>query len=100
MDLLFKQYASPFSYIDTLIEMDMLFDGVKKIYESSNDDKLWDLYLHSNRYISPEMSYDKWMDKAKQKAVSHQNIRISKKQAEIMLKDSEQILSDFHFESR
>lgn len=99
MDLLFRQYASPYSYIDTLIKMDMLFDGVKKIYESDNNQKLWDLYLHSNRFISPETSYEKWIDKAKS-VTNNIQTSVSKKQAELMLKDSEQILNDFHFESR
>lgn len=46
MDLLFNRYASPFSFIDTLIFSGRFSEGVSEIYGFSNEDKEWEFFLH------------------------------------------------------
>ncbi len=46
MDLLFKRYASPFPFINTLIFGGRFSEGVSKIYGFSNEDKEWEFFLH------------------------------------------------------
>lgn len=46
MDLLFKRYASPFSFIDVLIFSGRFSEGVSEIYNLLNEDKEWEFFLH------------------------------------------------------
>jgi len=46
MDLLFKRYASPFSFIDSLIFNGRFSEGVSEIYGFLNEDKEWEFFLH------------------------------------------------------
>lgn len=46
MDLLFKRYASPFSFIDSLIFSGRFSEGVSEIYGFLNEDKEWEFFLH------------------------------------------------------
>lgn len=46
MDLLFKRYASPFTFTDVLISSERFSEGVSEIYNLSNEDKEWEFYLH------------------------------------------------------
>lgn len=46
MDLLFNRYASPFSLLDTYISVGGLNEFIFDLYESVNEDKLWEFYLH------------------------------------------------------
>lgn len=46
MDLLFSRYASPFYLLDTYISVGSLSDFIIDLYESVNEDKLWEFFLH------------------------------------------------------
>lgn len=46
MDLLFKRYASPFSFIDSLILSGRFSEGVSEIFSFLNEDKEWEFFLH------------------------------------------------------
>lgn len=93
MDLLFRSYASPFLFIDSLIDSDMLVEGIINMFEKENDNKLWQMYLT----IKPNQSFKEW-----KKSVLNKNTQVqhmTKEKAEIMLKESEDILNNFHIES-
>lgn len=64
MDLLFKRYASPFDYLDTLIDNGILYKGILNIVKNDNEDKMWEMYLHSNPYIAPQKTFKEWKEKA------------------------------------
>lgn len=65
MDLLFKRYASPLSFIDNLIEMGMLQEGIEKIYEKHNEELMFEMYLHSNPFVAPNLSFNEWKENVK-----------------------------------
>lgn len=56
--MVFKRYSSPFLFLENLIENKKFYDGIITIWNKSNDDKLWELYLHS----MPEKSFNDWKD--------------------------------------
>lgn len=65
MDLLFKRYASPFDYLDTLLDCNNIVDGVINIWETADDDKAWEMYLSNNPYN--EKSFEDWKKELQQK---------------------------------
>lgn len=54
--MLFKRYANPYRYIDTLIENDRFADGVIHIQRAASEDRLWEAYLHSGT----DKSFNDW----------------------------------------
>lgn len=46
MDLMFKRYSSPFAFLDALILSGKFSQGISEIWDYSNEDKVWDFYLH------------------------------------------------------
>ena len=46
MDLVFKRYASPFLFLDTLISNGEFSKGITDIWDAASEDKVWELYLH------------------------------------------------------
>ncbi len=63
MDLLFKRYASPFSFIDGMMQSgrfdEFVVEFVNTINEETEDSKTWDFYLHK---VSAEVSYKDFVD--------------------------------------
>lgn len=94
MDLLFKRYASPFSYIDGLIDMGMLESGVLNLLECDNEDKMWELYLHSSPYTAPHQSFDEWKEEIKTN--NEQAKPLNDYELKAALKESQDILDNFH----
>lgn len=45
MDLLFKRYASPFLFLNSLIETQMFYEGIDELIKADKDDKWWEMYL-------------------------------------------------------
>jgi hypothetical protein len=58
MDLLFKRYASPFSFIDGYMQSGRFDEFVVELVNTVNEEKedatRWDFYLHK---VAPEVSY-------------------------------------------
>lgn len=90
MDLLYQKYASPFSYLQSLMETGNLYKGIDYLFEQSNETKLWELYLHS----FPSESYEDW----KKKAVTKKEITrtLTDKEVAKQIKKSSDILDNFH----
>ena len=59
-DLLFKQYASPFDFLDGISQMGMFEDGLINLLKQDQEKKMWELYLHSY----PNCSFNEWKEKA------------------------------------
>lgn len=59
--MLFKQYANPFDFLDGISQMGMFEQGILKVIEDEQEQKLWELYLHSY----PEKSFKEWKDSLK-----------------------------------
>lgn len=96
MDLLFKRYASPFLFLDNLIESDDLSEGIDTIIRQANDDKDWELYLSLNPWN--ETTFDEWK-KEMYKTNESLEINMTKDQAEnyfkAELEKSQNILNNF-----
>ena len=90
MDLLFKRYASPFCYLDVLLENGALYDGILNIWEEYNNDKTWDLYLS----YKPETSFEKFKKDITSKAQAQEPL--SKAQVGATVKKSQNILKNFN----
>lgn len=57
MDLLFQRYADPFLFLDQLIECGQFQEGLCKISRSVQEDKLFQMYLHSTDF---SISFNEW----------------------------------------
>lgn len=58
MDLLFKRYASPFDYLDALLQYGSFASGIANIWEEHKDEKNWQLYLSLNPFN--DKSFTEW----------------------------------------
>lgn len=93
MDLLCSRYASPFSFIDGMILMGTLPEGIKTLIEQDNEDRMWELYLHSNPYIAPHKSYEQWKSQVNGN-VQHSK-SLSKEEVKATVEMSQNILNNF-----
>ena len=91
MDLLFTRYASPFCYLDNLLEYGSFAEGVANIYETTQEEKMWNFYLSNNPMNNK--SYDEWKKEAQRKA--HTQKPMSREEVEATVEKSQNILKDF-----
>lgn len=63
MGLLYQKYSAPFEYLETLLQMGKMPQGVKEAFRQENDRQLWELYLHSY----PTKSFNDWKQELAQK---------------------------------
>lgn len=90
MDLLFKRYASPFCYLDVLLENGALYDGVLNIWDEYNNDKTWEMFLS----YKPEKSFEDWKKEIKNKTQAQKPL--SKAQVGATVEKSQNILKNFN----
>ena len=66
MDLLFKRYASPFLFIDGMMQTgrfsEFVSDFVKAINEENEEKTTWEIYLHK---VDPSVSYTEFVESIK-----------------------------------
>ena len=90
MDLLYKRYASPFNYLDVLLEYGEFGRGVRNIWDTANDDKAWELYLSYNPHN--KKSFDDWKKDLKGNDAPQ---KMSKTQVDATVEKSQKILKNF-----
>ena len=56
MDALYKRYACPFDFINSAFRLGKLEESLLNVIKQNDEDKLWQLYLHSMK----EKSYEDW----------------------------------------
>ena len=92
MDLLFKRYASPFSFVDGMIQTGRFFDfviGFIKTVNQEEEDKLdWEYFLHKVF----DKSYQEFKEEIK---INKQNQNMSGQDIETTVQDSMNILNNF-----
>ncbi len=93
MDLLYSRYASPLSYIDGLIEIGMFAEGIVEMVKQDDEDRMWQLYLHSNKLVSPEKSFNDWKESVM--TASQQRKPMSKSELKAAKNKADNILSNF-----
>ena len=92
MDLLFKRYASPFCYLDVLLEYGEFGRGVINIWETYKDDKNWDYYLSNNPMNNK--SFEDWKKETQTKQEAQ--TPLSKAQVGATVEKSQNILKNFN----
>lgn len=89
MDLLYSKYASPFDYLQALMDMHNLVIGITYLINSENDRKLWELYLHS----FPNESFEKWKDKIRD---NNKDVKkLNEREVIMQVNKSNEILKNF-----
>lgn len=76
MDLLFKRYASPFLFIDGMIETERFLDFTIEFINQTNEDTLYQLWLHKIF----DKSYEEWkrsVENKKQKNMTEKEFETS-----------------------
>lgn len=90
MDLLFSRYASPYLFLEEVLELRRLTDAVYSIAKEKHDEKWWQLYLSlvANPYAEIG-SFDDF--KRKHSEQRNQNVNL-----EEVVKDSFTMLQNFN----
>lgn len=83
MDRLFKRYADPFLFIDSLIISERFTEFVLELLEIENEEMMWEFYLHK--------VYDKSYDEFKESIKP-----VPKEQLETTVQNSRSILNNFN----
>lgn len=89
MDLLFKRYASPLLFLEGLIEMDMVDEGLASLFEHEQEDLTWQLYLNTH---PKEKSFNEWKKDVMQSAAKSRPL--TDEQLKAALNKSQDILQN------
>ncbi len=89
MDLIHKRYSSPFFYLNLLIDNHKFSDGIDTIYKEVENERLWQLYLHS----MSEKSFNDWKDEIM--SANTNNKVVSKMDFEATRTKAKEILHNF-----
>ncbi len=93
MDLLFTRYASPFLFMDGMIQNSMLCEFIGKVVNAKHEADEWEVYLHK--------VWDKSFSEFKQELqLNRQHQHMSSTCAEHTIKESMNILKNFDPEKR
>ena len=89
MDLLFKRYASPFPFVDGMIQTGRFSEFVTKFMQAKHESDRWELYLHKVW----DKSYEDFEAESK---VVQKNLALSGSEVETTIKHSMNILDSFN----
>lgn len=95
MDLLFREYASPFILLDRVIGAGQLMDFLKVFDEKQQHNELWEFYIHK---LPPwdERTFEQFKHDLK---IGQSKIeRPSDEQLETTIKESYKIMQNFEIE--
>ena len=93
MDLIFKRYPSPLFFLDYCLENSSLDEVVMFIYEQTNEDKYWQMYLST--LPLNDKSYNDWKKEVKGGTSTSNDTNFTKEDADTVIKNSQDILSGF-----
>lgn len=91
MDLLFNRYASPFDYLNVLLDYGNFGRGVANIWDEHQDEKSWQLYL-SNPL--KEKSFTEW--KKDMQTQQHAKTPMSRAEIDATVEKSQILLKGFN----
>lgn len=92
MDLIFKRYSNPFSFLDVFISNNNFGYCVDKIYEQSQEEKWWEMYLAT--LPLNDKSYVDWK-KESQGMKNTENTNLTNEDLDTIVENSRNILSGF-----
>ena len=97
MDLLYQRYASPFSFLDGIIQSGRFYDFVvyfdRTIAKEKEEKTLWEYYLHRVY----DKSFEAWKEEMRNDL---KNKNMSERTIETTVQDSVNILNNFNPEER
>ena len=92
--MLCKRYASPFLFLDTLIQNHALREGLETLFNSVEEEKLWNLYTaYSSNPLAELPSFEEWR---KQITKPTQQAGLSKQEVDTAVNDANNILQNFN----
>ncbi len=92
MDLLHTRYASPFPFMDEMIQNCRFVYFIHKVIEVKHESDRWEIFLHK--------VWDKSYSDFKQELeINEKNSSLTDKQKEDIIRDSMKILNNFNPES-
>lgn len=86
--MLFRKYASPFSFLDSCIAMGALNESVVKVFEKENEDKLWQMYLQTD--------LSKSFNKFKEEFTAQKEVGMTHEEVVEEVMKAEDLLKTFH----
>jgi len=93
MDLLFKRYASPFPFLDGMLNTGRFFDFICEFWkihiEETDDKKTWEFYLHRVE----NKSFNDFVEGLK---IDKENQEMTPETMEATVKNSLEILGSFN----
>lgn len=93
MDLLYRRYADPFSFLSRMVSKYSLADTIKKIWNEAQEEKIFNMYLHS----FSDKSFYEYKEEVlkKQDNETLENYNINDEEKEKIVKKSNDILKNF-----
>lgn len=85
MDLIFKRYSDPFSFIDSMLCYGSFSSSINDVLKKNDDDTLWQFYLHK--------VFDKTFQDFKSQNTVEEHTPMSKAEFDATIKMSESILN-------
>ena len=89
MGLLFEKYATPFLLVDELISNSDFSEWIDSFIESTNEDMIWEMWLHKDY----EKSFEDFKNSILKKPVTEEDL-------ETTVLESKQLLDNFVPEMR
>ena len=92
--MLCKRYASPFLFLDTLIENRALKSGLETLHNKTEEEKLWNLYTAYASNIFAELpSFEEWRQQVTKPT---QQAGLSKQEVNTAVNDANNLLRNFN----
>ena len=94
MDLLFKEYASPFLLLDEVISSGRFVEFIETFEKQRNQRQRWEYYIHK---LPPwdERTWDEFNDELDRHNQSSQTEVMTEEQLETTIKKSHKMLENF-----
>ena len=94
MDLLYRRYADPFSFLSRMMSRYNLTDTITKIWNESQEEKIFEMYLHSFSDKS-FIEYKKEVLNSGKNNTENEEYEINDEEKQEIVKKSNDILKDF-----
>lgn len=94
MDLVFKRYSSPFSFLDMLIENGKLLEFVLELIDTFNEEQMYEYWLHKC-FDKSYLEFKKEVMGNGNDHVQETDVEMDNEQIESIINDSFNMLNNF-----
>ena len=92
--MLFKRYASPFDFLDGISMMGTFEQSLANLVEEAQNEKLWDVYLHS----FSKKSFKEWKDEVMQSVPKKTTVEMTNEEIATQYEKAEKLLNSLVIE--